>query len=142
MNIRRFRIAVASVVILLLIGIGAYVAYDMNTPVQQVRVYEVPEPGPRAVLVADVARGAPVTALSNQEPQMLDDDASPLLIEECCPDDLSELVALDDGRVPDSNPVSPEVIEDARRLREWQEAYALYNEKMEAHHAERSELLM
>lgn len=141
MNAQKFRIVVASVVILFLIGIGAFLVYDMNAPVQQVRVYEVPEPAPRAVLVDPVARGAPVTASSNQEPQMLDDNASPLLSEECCPDDLSELVALDDGMVYDSNPVSPEVIEDARRISEWQEAFALHQEKTAAHDAEGNELM-
>lgn len=49
MNTQRFRIVIASTFILLLIGIGAFLVYDMNTPVQQVRVYEVPESGPRAV---------------------------------------------------------------------------------------------
>ena len=58
---------------------------------------------------------------------MSDEDASPLLSEECCPDDLSEMVVLDDNY--DSNPVSPEVIEDARQLREWQEASVLHQEK-------------
>lgn len=48
----------------------------------------------------------------------------PLLSEECCPDDLSKLAEFDDGIVHDSNPVSLEVIEDARRLGQWQEASA------------------
>ena len=142
MNAQRFRIAVASAVILLLIGIGAFLVYDMNAPVQEVRFYEVPEPGSRAVLVAPVARGASVTISSNSEnpdPQMLNDNASPLLSEECCPDDLSEMVVLDNNH--DSNPVSPEVIEDARRLREWQEASALHQEKIAAHEEEGNELM-
>ena len=43
MNTRFFRIAAFSAVILLLVGIGAYVAYYMNAPVQQVRIYEAPD---------------------------------------------------------------------------------------------------
>ena len=43
MKTRRSKIAVGSVVILLLVGIGAFLAYDTNAPVQQVRVYEVPD---------------------------------------------------------------------------------------------------
>ena len=138
MNTRFF--VIGGAVIFLLVGFGVFLVYDMNAPVQQVRVYEVPEPAPRATLADSVAAGKTELAFSNQESQILDDDASPLLSEECCPDDLSELVELDDGIVYDSNPVSPEVIEDARRLREWREASALHREKTAAHDAERERL--
>ena len=43
MKTRRSKIAAGSVVILLLVGIGAFLAYDMNAPVQQVRVYQLPD---------------------------------------------------------------------------------------------------
>ena len=131
----------ASVVILLLAGLGAFVAYDKNTPVQEVRVYELPEPVSRAELVDPVAQGKTVIVPSNQESQMLDDNASPLLSEECCPDDLSEIVALDDNQVYDFKSVSPEVIEEGRRLREWLEASALHQAKSDAHQDESKVLL-
>lgn len=45
MNTRFLRIAAFSAVILLLVGIGAYVTYYLTTPVQKVRIYEVPDSG-------------------------------------------------------------------------------------------------
>ena len=138
MNIRRFRIAVASGVVLLLVGIGAFLAYDMNAPIQEVRVYKVPEPGPRVVLAEPVAREETVTTVSTQEPQRLDDNDVG-----CCPDGpslISEMVTSEDYRGHDLNPVSPEVIEDGKRIGEWLKTSALHQEKTAVHYKEGDEL--
>ena len=148
MNARRFRIVVASTVILLLIGIGVFVAYDKNMPVQQVRVYEVPDKSDSRPIVNQVPQGRKATYAQKQgtdsrngEDRFSNDAAVDLIAsdmvegEGCCPAE-SDLAILSHSEEYDLNPVSPEVIEDARRLREWREASALYREKTAAHDAE------
>lgn len=129
MNIRRFRIAVASGVVLLLVGIGVYVAYDMNTPIQAVKVYKLPDKGPRVALAKQMTPEGTETFAPPEDY----DNATSLLSEACCPDELSEPVALDDEIVHDSNPVSPAVIEDGKRAKEWLEALALHQGKSNVH---------
>ncbi len=139
MNIRRFRIVVTLAVILLLVGIGAYVIYDMNAPVQQVKVYEVPDPlAPRPV-VDQVAQGRKASYAQKQgsdsrngEDWLSNDTSGDRLSsdladdERCCPDGPNLAILSEEY---DLNPVSPEVIEDARRIREWQEVSSLHQEK-------------
>lgn len=134
MNARRFRIVVASAVILLLIGIGAYVAYDMNTPVQQVRVYEVPEPlAPHAVIdqspVVYTENGDFGTAVqsSTESDSEYENTTAVVETEPCCPDEADIDFGQDNNL--DHNPVSPEAIADGKRRGEWLEALALHKKK-------------
>ena len=148
MNARRFRIVVTSVVILLLVGIGAFVAYDKNAPIQEVRVYELPDKSDNRPVVDQVTQGRKNSYTQkkgsdsrNGETWFSNDTAVDLIASDltegdgCCPAE-SDLAILSHSEGDDLNPVSPEVIEDARRLREWQEASALHQEKEDAHFAE------
>ena len=134
MNARRFRIVVVSAVILLLVGIGAFVAYDMDAPVQQVRVYEVPEPlAPRAVIdplpVVDTENGDFGTAVqsSTESDSEYEDTTAAVEIEPCCPD--GEDIDFGQDNNLDHNPVSTEVIADGKRRGEWLEVLALHEKK-------------
>lgn len=137
MNAQRFRIVVASAVILLLIGIGAFLAYDMNAPVQQVRVYEVPESlAPRAVIdqlpVVYTENGDLGTAVqsSTESNSEYEDTTAVVEIEPCCPDEADIDFGQDNNL--DHTPVSPKVIADGKRRADWLEALALHEKKEDA----------
>ena len=143
MNTRRNTYAIVSGVILLILGIGVFVA--TNTSVQEVRVYEVPDTSTRRP-VADMEE-APAPYVQAQQETILSNNtdsdwirSETITDDGCCPDDPA-LAILSHSEGDDLNPVSPEVIEDARHLKEWQEASALHQEKEDAHQAERAELL-
>ena len=134
MNAQRFRIVAASTVILLLIGIGAFLAYDMNAPIQQVRVYDMPDKSTRRP-VADMEE-APAPYVKKQETILSNntdiDWIHPETDDGCCPDDPA-LAILGHSEVYDLNPVSPEVFADMQRIREWHKAYNAHYQKSEAH---------
>ena len=137
MNVQRFRIVVASSVILLLIGIGAFVVYDMDAPVQQVRVYEVPESLASHAVIdqlpvvypenGDFGTAVQSSTESNSE---YEDTTAVVEIEPCCPDEADIDFGQDNNL--DHNPVSPEVIADGKRRADWLEASALHKKKEDA----------
>ena len=157
MNIRRFRIAAFSIVVLLLVGIGAFVTYDRNAPVQQVKVYEVPDPIAPSVQTKHSTTGTTVSIATGQQGRVPsntavqysaeynqeDKDTASIgesATEPCCPEEgeQSSVSDIDFGQDTnlDHNPVTPELIADMKRDAEWYAAMKEYEKKYDALHAE------
>ena len=144
MNTQRSRIACIAA-ILLIVGIVAFITHDRNAPVEQVRVYELPEAdtdgtGKTETLVS----GQPTWRSDNNAAVASDEldstDTIPhaeTVIEPCCPDDeeLTEIASGQDINL-DHNPVTPELAADMTRDAEWFVAIKEYEKKYDALHAE------
>ena len=144
MNMQRSRIACIAA-ILLIVGIVAFITHDRNAPVEQVRVYELPETdtdgtGKTETLVS----GQPTWHSDNNAAVASDEldstDTIPhaeTVIEPCCPDDeeLTEIASGQDINL-DHNPVTPELAADMTRDAEWFVAIKEYEKKYDALHAE------
>ena len=159
MNARFFMIGAA--VFLLLVGIGSFLAYKMNGPVQQVRIYEVPDKSDSPLVVAPATTVKTETVDFGQQGQISDtatiqysaeydqvyEDTAQMAestIEPCCPDELYPYPVGDiDFRQDtnlDHNPVSPEVITDSKLRFEYMKALKAFDEKYLALDAEISQL--
>lgn len=160
MNTRFFMIG--GVVILLLVGIGTFLVYNTNAPVQEVRVYKMPDPiapsvetdlGMMDTTVA-IATGKQ-TGLTNSNSSVQysaeydqGDEDTALMggseIEPCCPDEGEQSLGgdIDFGQDTnlDHNPVAPELIADMKRDAKWFVAIKAYDQKFDVLHAERLEL--
>ena len=146
MNMQRSRIACIAA-ILLIVGIVAFITHDRNAPVEQVRVYDLPNPkanqdgtGKTETLVS----GQPTWRSDNNAAVASDEldstDTIPhaeTVIESCCPDDeeLTEIASGQDINL-DHNPVTPELAADMTRDAEWFVAIKEYEKKYDALHAE------
>lgn len=151
MNTRFF--VIGGGVILLLFGFGAFLVYDMNAPVQEVKVYEVPDRlalrAPHVESSLDttgttvaIATGQQSRSSDNTTAQYLSDsdqgdEATVALgengIEPCCPDEASLFPVgdIDFGQDQnlDKNPVSPEVRADSKQYFEYMKALKVFDEK-------------
>lgn len=149
MNTQISRIACIASAILLIVGIVAFIAHDRHAPVEQVRVYDLPNPkadrdgtGKTETLVS----GQPMwlfdnnAAVESDEPDSTDTDPmahAETGIELCCPEDeaLTEIASGQDINL-DHNPVSPELAADMKRDAEWFVAIKAWEKKYDALHAE------
>ena len=151
MNTRFF--VIGGGIILLLFGFCVFLVYDKNAPVQEVRVYEVPDPlAPRAPHVESsldptgttvaIATGQLGRSSDNTTAQYLSDsdqgdEATAALgengIEPCCPDEVDLSAAgdidLEQDVNLDYNPVSPEVRADSKSRFEYMKALKVFDEK-------------
>ena len=150
---RRFTIGGVVAAILVLIGMGVFLAYDINVPVQEVRVYELPSPIVPSVEEVHGTTGTTVASATGQQgrnsgnttiqysvesDQGYEDTAASgeSAIEPCCPEEVDQSPTGDIGFGQDTNldrnPVSPELIKDTRRYWEYVEARNKYNERYDA----------
>ncbi len=113
---RGFTIVTVVAAILILIGIGAFVAYDMNTPVQEVKVYELPDSIAPSV-ESDLGTTGTTGAIATGQQGSFADDTN-----------------------LDHNPVSPEVIAESRRHSEWFDAFDQHHKKRVALKEEQDKL--
>ena len=149
---QRFTIVVGVTAILVLIGIGAFIVYDMNA-LSTGKGYELPDTLAPSVEAEHGMTGTTVTIATGQQGNFSDNTTvqysaksdqgdedttqmSESAIEPCRPDegDLSPAGDIDFGQDTnlDHNPVSPELIEDTRRYWEYVEARNKYNERYDA----------
>ncbi len=157
---RRFTIVVVAVVILLLVGISTFLVYDKNASIQEVTVYELPDSHTPSVesslsttdIIGAITTGQRGRISDNTTEQYSSEydqgyEAAAALgestIEPCCPDELDPLGDMDSGQDTnlDHNPVSPEVISDARRHNLWWEAQKEHHEKVVASKEKMDELM-
>ena len=147
MNTQRSRIACIAGAILLIVGSVAFIAHDRDAPVEQIRIYELPEAdtdgtGKTETLVS----GQPTwlsdnnAAVESDELDSTDTDTmahAATVIEPCCPDDeeLTEIASGQDINL-DHNPVTPGLAADMKRDAEWFVAIKEYEKKYDALHAE------
>ena len=145
MNTQRSRIACIAGAILLIVGSVAFIAHDRDAPVEQIRIYELPEAdtdgtGKTETLVS----GQPTWRSDNNAAVASDEldstDTIPhaeTVIEPCCPDDeeLTEIASGQDINL-DHNPVTPGLAADMKRDAEWFVAIKEYEKKYDALHAE------
>ena len=153
MNTQISRIACIVCAILLLVGIVAFIAHDRDAPVEQVRVYDLPN------LKADpdgtnktetLVSGQPTwfsdnnAAVESDEPDST--DMAPRAhaetgIEPCCPEDeaFTEITSGQDINL-DHNPISPELAADMKRDAEWGAAMQAWQKRYDAHYAKAKEL--
>ena len=145
MNTQRSRIACIAGAILLIVGSVAFIAHDRDAPVEQIRVYELPEAdtdgtGKTETLVS----GQPTWRSDNNAAVASDEldstDTIPhaeTVIEPCCLDDeeLTEIASGQDINL-DHNPVTPGLAADMKRDAEWFVAIKEYEKKYDALHAE------
>ena len=151
MNTQRSRIACIAGAILLIVGSVAFIAHDRDAPVEQIRIYELPEAdtdgtGKTETLVS----GQPTwlsdnnAAVESDELDSTDTDTmahAATVIEPCCPDDeeLTEIASGQDINL-DHNPVTPGLAADMKRDAEWFVAIKEYEKKYDALHAEGDQL--
>ena len=149
MNTQRSRIACIAGAILLIVGSVAFIAHDRDAPVEQIRIYELPEAdtdgtGKTETLVS----GQPTWRSDNNAAVASDEldstDTIPhaeTVIEPCCPDDeeLTEIASGQDINL-DHNPVTPGLAADMKRDAEWFVAIKEYEKKYDALHAEGDQL--
>ena len=162
MNTRFFRIAASSAAILLLVGISVFLVYNTNAPVQEVRVYEMPNAIAPSVETGLATTGTTVSIATGKQTGLDDNDSSAQYsteydqrdedtatmgestIEPCCPDEANQSLVGDidfgQGVNLDHNPTSPEMIADSKRDAEWFVAIKAYDQKFDELHAERLEL--
>ena len=147
MNTQRSRIACIAGAILLIVGSVAFIAHDRDAPVEQIRIYELPEAdtdgtGKTETLVS----GQPTwlsdnnAAVESDELDSTDTDTmahAATVIEPCCPDDeeLTEIASGQDINL-DHNPVTPELAADMTRDAEWFVAKKAWEKQLDALSAE------
>ena len=145
MNTQRSRIACIAGAILLIVGSVAFIAHDRDAPVEQIRIYELPEAdtdgtGKTETLVS----GQPTWRSDNNAAVASDEldstDTIPhaeTVIEPCCPDDeeLTEIASGQDINL-DHNPVTPELAADMTRDAEWFVAKKAWEKQLDALSAE------
>ena len=149
MNTQRSRIACIAGAILLIVGIVAFITHDRDSPVEQVRVYDLPNPkanpdgtGKTETLVS----GQPTwlsdnnAAVESDELDSTDTDTmahAATVIDPCCPEDetLTEIASGQDINL-DHNPVTPELAADMTRDAEWFVAKKTWEKQLDALSAE------
>ena len=149
MNTHKSRIACIAGAIFLIVGIAAFIAHDRNSPVEQVRVYDLPNPqsdpdgtGKTETLVS----GQPTwlsdnnATVASDEPDSTDTDTmahAETVIEPCCPEDEEQAGTLGGGQDNlDHSPVTPELAADMERDAEWFVAIKAWEKQFDAHCAE------
>ena len=151
MNTQRSRIACIAGAILLIVGSVAFIAHDRDSPVEQIRVYELPETDTDGTGKTEtLASGQPTwrsdnnAAVESDELDSTDTDTmahAATVIEPCCPEDeeLTEIASGQDINL-DHNPVTPGLAADMKRDAEWFVAIKEYEKKYDALHAEGDQL--
>lgn len=156
---RRLTIGAIVAAIVILVGIGVFVAHDMNAPVQEVKIYELPDtsdsppavaqlgPGKTKHVVFDQRGRASDTIIeqySVESDQGYEDTAALSEIEPCCPDEEAPVpigdINFGQDINLDRNPVPPEVIADSRRHSEWFRAFDRHHKKRVALKEEQDKL--
>lgn len=153
----RQRLTIVAVVaaIVIPVGIGVFVAHDMNAPIQEVKVYELPDSINSRPAVAQATTIKKETIASGQQGrgsdtttvQYSDEDTAAMsesAIEPCCPEEVNNATAGDidlrQGINLDHNPVAPQVIADSKSDAEWFIAIQAYEARLDAHYAEAKRL--
>lgn len=156
---RRLTIGAVIAATVILVGIGVFVAHDMNAPVQKVRIYRLPNTSDSPPAAAQSTLGktesvafgqqgwasdTTVVQYSVESDQGYEGTAALGEIEPCCPDEADSYAVgdIDFGRDnnPDHNPVSLEVIADSRRHWEWFHAFDRHHTKRVALKEEQDKL--
>ena len=153
MNTRRNIYVIVCGAILLTVGIGVFLVHDRNAPVEQVRVYELPNPKTETDGTGNTetfVSGQPTwgsdadAAIESDARDSTDTDTTAraeIVIDPCCPEDevLTELASGPDIDV-DYNPVTPELAADMERDAAWFVAIKAYEKEYDALHAEGTRL--
>jgi hypothetical protein len=151
---RHFMIMAVGAAIVVLIGIGTFIFYDMNAPGQPEKVYKLPDTRDRRPAVAQATTVKTEAVAFGQQGRTFDNTTVPhshesdshdasttvqgkTVIEPCCPED-EELTNIGTGQDSnlDSNPVTPELAADMKRDAEWFVAKKAWEKTFDAHYAE------